>query len=74
MTTYTTPLIVQIMGQPVTVGQVPSSYSFNLIFTIAIVLMVVIGFMSLFVRNYTFRKNPAQQDAKLGTDPPRKYE
>ena len=74
MTTYTTPLIVQIMGQSVTVGQVPSSYSFNLIFTIAIVLMVVIGFMSLFVRNYTFRKNPAQQDAKLGTDPPRKYE
>jgi MFS family permease len=58
MTTYTAPLIVPIGGVPVIVGQLPSSYAFNLIFAIAIVLMVATGVMSLFVRNYTFRKAP----------------
>ncbi len=59
MTTYTTPLVVPIGGVPVIVGQLPDSYAFNLIFAVAIVLMVATGVMSLFVRNYTFRKAPA---------------
>jgi MFS family permease len=60
MTTYTTPLIESIGGHSVTVGQLPSSYAFNLIFIIGIVLMAAVTVMSLFVRNYTFRKAPAR--------------
>jgi MFS family permease len=58
MATYTTPLIEQIGGYPVTVGQLPSSYAFNLIFIIGILLMIAVAVMSLFVRNYTFQKAP----------------
>jgi MFS family permease len=60
MTTYTTPLIEQVGGHSINVGQLPSSYAFNLIFTIAMILMVAIGLMSSFVKNYTFRRAPAQ--------------
>ena len=56
MTTYTTPLKELVQGVPVTVAELPSSYAFNLIFEVALVLMVAMGVMSLFVRNYTFRK------------------
>jgi len=45
MTTYTSPLSKAI----------PSTYAFNLIFTIGICLMVAIAVLSLFVKNYTFR-------------------
>ncbi len=69
MTTYTTPLIVPVGGVPVTVGELPSSYAFNLIFWIAIALMVGIGIMSLFVRNYTFRKAPARTEQVMGMAP-----
>jgi MFS family permease len=58
MATYTTPLVEQIGGYPVTVSQLPSSYAFNLVFMIGIVLMIAIAVMSLFVRNYTFPKMP----------------
>jgi MFS family permease len=61
MTTYTTPVIMTIGGHPVTVGQAPSSYAFNLIFMTAIALMVIIGLMSLFIRNYTFRKTSTKE-------------
>jgi hypothetical protein len=40
---------------------IPSSYAFNLIFIIGIVLMLAIAVMSLFVRNYTFRNTSASQ-------------
>jgi MFS family permease len=60
MTTYTTPVVVLVAGLPLTVGQAPSSYAFNLIFTVAIGLMAAVCIMSLFVKNYTFRKAPAQ--------------
>jgi MFS family permease len=56
MATYTTS--VKVLG--VVVAQAPSSYAFNLIFTVAIGLMAAVCIMSLFVKNYTFRKSPAQ--------------
>jgi len=58
MTTYTSPLTATIGGFTVTVGQLPSSYAFNLIFSIGIVLVAAVTVMSLLVRNYTFRKTP----------------
>jgi len=58
MTTYTSPLTATIGGFTVTVGQFPSSYAFNLIFSIGIVLVAAVTVMSLLVRNYTFRKTP----------------
>ena len=56
MTTYTSPLTMKIGGVSVTVGQLPSSYAFNFIFSIGIALVVGVAVMSLFVRNYTFRR------------------
>ena len=56
MTTYTSPLIMTIQGVSVTVAQLPSSYAFNLIFSIGIVLVAAVTVMSLLVRNYTFRR------------------
>jgi MFS family permease len=53
MTTYTTPVMFGI----IVVGHAPSSYAFNLIFAIAIALMAVVCVMSLFIKNYTFRKS-----------------
>jgi EmrB/QacA subfamily drug resistance transporter len=64
MTTYTTPLIVPINGVPVVIQQLPSSFAFNFIFGIAIVLTAAMGVMSLFVKNYTFRKAPAGRQAE----------
>lgn len=71
MTTYTAPLVVLVGGVPVTAGHLPSSFAFNLIFGIAIVMMVAIGIMSLFVRNYTFRKAPVRRgDTEAKVDSP----
>ena len=56
MTTYTSPVTAMIAGHPVIVAQLPSSYAFNLIFSIGIALVVAVAVMSLFVRNYTFGK------------------
>jgi MFS family permease len=57
MTTYTTPLVMLVGGVPVTVAKLPSSFAFNLIFGVAMVLMAAMGVMSLFVRNYKFPKS-----------------
>jgi MFS family permease len=59
MTTYTSPMTVMIGGNPVVVAQLPSSFSFDLIFSIGIALVAVVAVMSLFVRNYTFSKKPS---------------
>ena len=56
MTTYTSPMTVVIGGNPMVVAQLPSSFSFDLIFSIGIALVVAVAVMSLFVRNYTFSK------------------
>jgi MFS family permease len=57
LTTYTSPLIYQVGGIPVVVGQFGNSHAFDLIFEIGIVLVAVVAVMSLFVKNYTFRKS-----------------
>ena len=58
MTSYTSPMIVMIAGTPITLAQLPSSYAFNLIFFIGITLVAAVAVLSLFVRNYTFRRKP----------------
>ena len=61
MTTYTSPMTVTIVGNPVIVAELPSSFAFNLIFSIGIVLVACVAAMSVFVRNYTFRKTRNQE-------------
>ena len=56
MTTYTSPMTVTMAGVSVVVAELPSSFAFNLIFSIGIVLVAAVAVLSLFVRNYTFRK------------------
>ena len=57
MTTYTSPLMFTspLTGSSIVIAQLPSSYAFNLIFSIGIALVAAVAVMSLFVRNYTFR-------------------
>ena len=55
MTTYTSPMTVSMGGVSVVVAELPSSFAFNLIFSIGIVLVAAVAVLSLFVRNYTFR-------------------
>ena len=52
MTTYTSPLTIG--GYAVPGAQFPSSFAFNLIFSIGIALVAAVAVMSMFVRNYTF--------------------
>jgi hypothetical protein len=59
MTTYTSPLTMKIGSTSVTLAQLPSSYAFNLIFSIGIALVAAVAVLSLFVRNYTFRGTTA---------------
>ena len=62
MTTYTMTVMMGI----VPVAKAPSSFAFNLIFAIAIGLMVAVCALSLFIKNYTFRnssKQPLQSHA-----------
>jgi MFS family permease len=56
MTTYTSPLTFTspLTGVSIVIAQLPSSYAFNLIFSIGIALVAAVAAMSLFVRNYTF--------------------
>ena len=61
MTTYTTPLTIIIGGQPVVIGQVPSSFAFNTIFTVGIALTVLVVILSVAVKNYTFKKTGTQK-------------
>ena len=67
MTTYVSPMTVMIGGNPVVVAQLPSDYAFNLIFSIGIGLVAGVVVLSVFVRNYTFRK--ARIKDTRGQDP-----
>ena len=56
MSSYTKPFVQTIAGHSVTVGNLPSSWAFNLIFLIGIALTFLIIGLSLATKNYTFRK------------------
>jgi EmrB/QacA subfamily drug resistance transporter len=56
MTTYTTPLKATIGGQVIVLGHFASSAAFNMIFEIAIAMLLIVPIISLAVKNYSFGK------------------
>ncbi len=56
MTSFTAAVIMNVGGQPVVVGTLPSSTAFDTIFAVGIILLVAVFIMSLFINNYVFDK------------------
>ena len=59
MATYTAPFVQKINGVSVTLGQLPSSTAFTIIFSLGIVLTLLVAAISLATKNYTFPKKSA---------------
>jgi MFS family permease len=60
MSSYTQPLSKVVNGQVITVGDVPSATAFNTIFIIGIAMTIVALGVTVFAKNYVFKKENSQ--------------
>ena len=56
LSTYTTPIVKTIKGQPIVVAAFGNSMAFNTIFATGIAVVIAIIAISLTIKNYTFHK------------------
>jgi len=62
MASFTAPLISNVDGQAVVIGQLPASLAFGILSIVGVVLVLAIMVTGLVIKNYTF-KSEDQQDA-----------